>query len=153
MEGQLETIWWPKFDAATDTGANPLNELEEVAFNKLNDELWALYDQLDADGAMMQMINEEKAAVEKAKAEEVRLAKEAQAAFEKEEKRKEAEAKRLAQEAEAARKKAEREAEMEARRLAKEAADAEAARIAAKMAAIDSLSAEEQAAIRAENRA
>jgi len=67
IEEQLENIWYPLLDASAD---GTLSATEQPAFDALMEELYGLYDQLDADGAAMQMINEQKAAVESAKKEE-----------------------------------------------------------------------------------
>jgi len=79
---------------------------EQTAFDTLNNELMDLYDSLDTDGAMMQMINEEKSAVESAKKEAIAMALAAQVEWEKEMKRVEAAEKKAIAAAEAAIKKA-----------------------------------------------
>jgi hypothetical protein len=125
----------PEFEGFEGRALDQLTELEE--------ELWALYDQMDADGAVMQSINEAKAEAERLKAEEIAMALEAQKAFEKEQARlAEVEKKRIAAEV-AAEKKRIQEEEAAKKRKAKKDAEAEAKRLEARMNAIDLLSPEE----------
>lgn len=144
-ESALEPYWieWEDPDFEGFPEEHPVWAMEE--------ELWAIYDQLDADNAALMMINEAKAKAEKEAADKAAIEAAAKKSFEDEQKRKE-EKRKKEEAAEAARVlKEKQEAEKEAKRLAKEKAEQEAAMLEMQMANIDNLPPEQQAALRAEN--
>lgn len=119
---------------------------------RLEEELWAVYDLLDADNAQLMLINEAKAKAEKEKADKLASEAAAKKKFDDEQKAKaEAEKKRIAKE-EADALKAKQIAEAERKAEAKRKAEEEAKALEMQMANIDYLPPERQAALRAQNR-